>query len=152
MIAFYYTLLMMLTLPTLVMFIFMATSEKYRKYLFVFIPIVLAVVFKLIYTVDHIKAQPKNSLPKEYTYLYSIEIAHKTIFLWIVEKGKDEPHTVAIPWTAKDSKAAAEARKAVIEGKMIAGKSKEKEKSGIMSDETGELLFYQLQVKDIYKK
>ena len=150
MIAMYYSLLMMLSIPTLVMFIFMATSDKYRKYLFIAIPLVLGLLFKLIYTIDHIKAYPKDSLPKEYTYVYSLEIAQKTIFLWIVEKGSDRPHTVAIPWTQQDSKAAQQARQAVMEGKMVAGKAKEK--SALKSDETGQLLFYNLQVKDIYKK
>lgn len=148
MIAMYYTLLMLLSVPILIMFIVMATSDKYRKYLVVFIPIILALVFKLIYAVDTIKAHPKSNLPADYFFLSSFEIPQKTIYLWIIEKGKDTPHTVQIPWTQKDSKATQEAKKSLAEGTPVAGKRKEKS----ADDETGELLLYQFQLKDHFKK
>lgn len=150
MITLYYILLISLTVPILVMFILMAKSELYRKYLFAFIPIVLLVVFKLIYTLDVIKAHPKSELPKDYYFLSSLEMQQKWIYLWILEKDKEVPHTVVIPWTAKDSKAANEAKKAVAEGKMMAGKKKDKQT--MQDDETGELLLYNFQLKDRYQK
>ena len=150
MITLYYILLILLTVPILVMFILMAKSELYRKYLFAFIPIVLLVVFKLIYTLDVIKAHPKNELPKDYYFLSSLEMQQKWIYLWILEKDKEVPHTVVIPWTAKDSKAANEAKKAIAEGKTMAGKKKDKQT--MQDDETGELLLYNFQLKDRYQK
>ena len=150
MITLYYILLISLTVPILVMFILMAKSELYRKYLFAFIPIVLLVVFKLIYTLDVIKAHPKSELPKDYYFLSSLEIQQKWIYLWILEKDKEVPHTVVIPWTAKDSKAANEAKKAIAEGKTMAGKKKDKQT--MQDDETGELLLYNFQLKDRYQK
>lgn len=150
MIALYYSLLLLLTVPVLVLFILMATSKKYRGYLFFIIPVVLALVFKLIYTVDMIKAHPKNGLPKDYFFLSSTEIPQKVIYLWILEKDKDVPHTVSIPWTQKDSKATQEAKKALAEGKMVAGKKKDKQ--SMQDDETGELLLYNFQLKDRYQK
>lgn len=146
----YYSLLMLLTVPTLVMLIFMARSQKYRKYLFAAIPIVFLILFKLIYMIDSIKAQPKNGLPSEYFYLHSIEIPQKVIYLWIVEKNKDVPFTVVIPWTQQDSKKLQEAKKSMAEGKMIAGKGKKK--TLFNDDETGELMLYKFELKDVYKK
>jgi hypothetical protein len=136
--------------PTLIALIIVARTPKYRKYLFVAIPVVLFILFKLIYMVDAIKAQPKNTLPADYFFLHSVEIPQKVIFLWIIEKDKDTPYTVMIPWTQKDSKATQDAKKAVSEGKAIAGKRKSKEQSP--DDETGDLMLYQFQIKDLYKK
>lgn len=150
MITFYYTLLLLLTVPTLVMFILMAKSDLYRKYLFVAIPIVLLVVFKLIYALEVIKSHPKSQLPKDYFFISSVEMQQKWIYLWILEKDKDVPHTVVIPWTAKDSKAANEAKKGVAEGKMVAGKKKDRQ--SMQDDETGELLLYNFQLKDRFQK
>ena len=148
MITLYYSLLILLTVPTLVTLILMARSAKYRKYLFVAIPLVLFILFKLIYMIDLIKGQPKTSLPADYFYLHSIEIPQKVIFIWVVEKDKDTPFTVVIPWTQQNSKKLQEAKKGVSEGKLIAGKGKSKS----ADDETGELLLYHFQLKDIYKK
>ena len=149
MITLYYSLLILITIPTLVVLIMTARTPKYRKYLFVAIPLVLFILFKLIYMIDAIKAQPKNSLPADYFFLHSIEIPQKVIFLWIVEKDKDVPYTVMIPWTQKNSKTTQEAKKAVAEGKAIAGR---KTKENSADDETGDLLLYQFQLKDHYKK
>lgn len=151
MITFYYSLLIALAVPALVALIIFASAPEYRKYLFVAIPITLAILFKLIYTVDTIKAIPKDQLPADYFYISSVEIPEKVIYMWIVEKDKTIPHTVAVPWTPSNAKAVAEAKKGTAEGKIIAGKGKKK--GGIlMDDETGELLLYQFQLKDIYKK
>ena len=150
MITQYYSLLILLSIPTLVMLMYMVKQAVYRKYLFIAIPSVLAILFSLIYMVDSIKAQPKVGLPADYFYLHSIEIPQNVIYLWIVEKGKDVPYTVVIPWTQQNAKKTQEAKKSVAEGKMIAGKGKPKVKT--QDDETGELLLYQFQLKDHYKK
>ena len=151
MITIYYLLLILITVPTLVVLILVARTPKYRKYLFVAIPVVLFILFKLIYMIDAIKAQPKNSLPADYFFLHSAEIPQKVIFLWIIEKDKDVPYTVMIPWTQKNSKATQDAKKAVAEGKAVAGKRKPKEEHSA-DDETGDLMLYQFQIKDLYKK
>lgn len=150
MIALYYTLLILLSVPILVMFILMAKLDVYRKYLFVVIPVVLLIVFKLIYTLDSIKAFPKSQLPENYFFISSMELPQKWIYIWVLEKDKDVPHTVIIPWTAKDSKAVNDAKKGMAEGKMIAGKKKDKQ--NMQDDETGELMLYNFQLKDHFKK
>jgi hypothetical protein len=150
----YYFSLLLLAIPNLLLFIFLAGTRRYRRYLFVAIPVVLALVFKLIYTVDDIKSLPKSSLPPEYIFLHSVEIPEKVIYIWLVEKGKDTPHTVAIPWTANDSKAAQAAKKATAEGRAIEGRSSNVGRRGetLSSDEQGELRLYHFNLQQLYKK
>jgi len=150
MITLYYSLLVALAVSSLTALIVFARTRDYRKYLFILIPLFLVIVFKLIYLVDTIKSQPKQSLPQDYFYLNSIEIPQKIIYLWVVEKGKETPITVVIPWTQNNSKKLQDAKKSVAEGKMIAGKKKDKNSS--QDDETGELLLYQFQLSDTFKK
>lgn len=150
MITLYYSLLVALAVSSLTALIIFARTHSYRKYLFVLIPLLLVIVFKLIYLVDTIKSHPKHTLPEDYFYLHSVEIPEKVIYLWIVEKGKETPITVVIPWTPNNAKKTQEAKKATGEGKMIAGKRKPKELSA--SDETNDLMLYQFQLKDLYKK
>lgn len=150
MITLYYSLLVALAVSSLTALIVFARTRDYRKYLFILIPLFLVIVFKLIYLVDTIKSQPKQSLPQDYFYLHSIEIPQKIIYLWVVEKGKETPITVVIPWTQNNSKKLQEAKKSVAEGKMIAGKKKDK--NSTQDDETGELLLYQFQLSDTFKK
>jgi hypothetical protein len=150
MITLYYSLLIALAVSSLTALIVFARTRDYRKYLFILIPLFLVIVFKLIYLVDTIKSQPKQSLPQDYFYLHSIEIPQKIIYLWVVEKGKETPITVVIPWTQNNSKKLQDAKKSVAEGKMIAGKKKDKNSS--QDDETGELLLYQFQLSDTFKK
>jgi hypothetical protein len=142
--------LVALAVSSLTALIVFARTRDYRKYLFILIPLFLVIVFKLIYLVDTIKSQPKQSLPQDYFYLNSIEIPQKIIYLWVVEKGKETPITVVIPWTQNNSKKLQDAKKSVAEGKMIAGKKKDKNSS--QDDETGELLLYQFQLSDTFKK
>lgn len=155
MITVYYFTLLLLTLPILTLFIVMANSVRYRKLLFIVIPLTLAVVFKLIYTLDVIKSLPKTSLPNEYTFLHSIEVAEKFIFVWVLEKGKEVPHTVVIPWSQKDAKESQDAKRATSEGRRIEGMNKKTDREGknrSTDDEKGELRFYQFNLQDLYKK
>lgn len=152
--TFYYFSLLLLSIPNLLLFIFLAGARRYRRYLFVGIPLVLAVVFKLIYTIDDIKSLPRTTIPAEYLFLHSVEIPEKSIYIWLVERGKNVPYTVVIPWTAEDARAAQEAKKAVAQGRAIEGRNRNAGRGGesLTTDERGELRLYQFNMQRAYPK
>lgn len=154
MITFYYFSLLLLAIPNLLLFIFLAGARRYRRYLFVGIPLVLALVFKLIYTIDDIKALPKTVLPDQYLFLHAVEIPEKAIYIWLMERGKNVPYTVVIPWTAEDARAAQEAKKATAEGRAIGGSSRNAGRGGesLTNDERGQLRLYPFNLQQLYPK
>lgn len=144
----FYILLLLLSIPVISMLVMLSQNKKWWKFIFILIPIVLFLVFKLWYAIEYIKTAPTEKIPDKYTFIHSIEKQKKFIFIWVVEDGKDYPITIVIPWSEKASKEAEQAKRGVREGRKM-GRDKSKEKDQTPYDE---FKVYELQMGSRYLK
>lgn len=136
----FYILLLLLSIPTITMLVMLSQNKKWWKFIFILIPLVLFLVFKLWYAIEYIKTAPTEKMPDKYMFIHSIEKQKKWIYIWAMEDGKDYPITLVIPWTEKASKEVEKAKRGVREGrKMMRSKEQDKESS----TPTDELKFYE---------
>lgn len=145
----FYILLLLLSIPAITMLVMLSQNKRWWKFLFILIPLVLFVVFKLWYAIEYIKTAPTEKLPNKFTFITSIEKQKKHIYIWAIEEGKDYPITIVIPWTEKASKEVESAKRGVREGRrMTFSKDKNRENN----TPTDELKFYEFQLSSQYPK
>lgn len=145
----FYILLLLLSIPAITMLVMLSQNKRWWKFLFILIPLVLFVVFKLWYAIEYIKTAPTEKLPNKFTFITSIEKQKKYIYIWAIEEGKDYPITIVIPWTEKASKEVESAKRGVREGRRM---TFSKEKNRENNTPTDELKFYEFQLSSQYLK
>ena len=93
----FYILLLLLSIPFIVVLVMLSQSKRWWKFIFILIPVVLFLVFKLWYAIEYIKTAPIDRVPDKFTFIHSIEKQKKVIYIWAIEDGQDNPITTVIP-------------------------------------------------------
>ena len=145
----FYILLLLLSIPFIVVLVLLSQNKRWWKFIFILIPVVLFLVYKLWQTVEYIKTAPSERMPDKYTFIHSIEKQKKVIYIWMIEDGKDYPTTVVIPWSEKASKEVEKAKRGVREGRRMERDKKKEGENGIPVDE---FKFYEFQLSKQYQK
>lgn len=127
----------------------LSQDRKWWKFIFILIPIVLFLVYKLWYTIEYIKTAPTEKMPDKYTFLHSVEKQKKNIYIWAVEDGKEYPITIVIPWSEKASKEIEKAKRGVREGRRMVRDKVQEKNNGTPIDE---FKFYEFQMSKQYVK
>lgn len=104
-----------LALSALWALIELARSNLARRLLWLVIPLTLAAVLMVTFSVSAIKGKPTSTLPSEEWVLISHVKRGDTIFMWIIPKGKSEPLSIQLVY--HDKQEADEAMKAGKDGK-----------------------------------
>lgn len=145
----FYILLLLLSIPIITMLVMLSHDKRWWKFIFILIPLVLILVFKLWYAIEYIKTAPTEKMPDKYTFIHSVEKQKKHIYIWAVEDGMEYPITIVIPWTEKASKEVEKAKRGVREGRqMVRDKTQDRE-NGTPTDE---FKFYEFQLSKQYVK
>lgn len=145
----FYILLLLLSIPFIVVLILLTQNKKWWKFIFLLIPFVLILVFKLWLAVEYIKSAPTDVIPDKFTLIYSIEAQKKYIYIWALEEGKDYPTTIVIPWSEKASKELSQAKQKDQKGIRMVRDKNQNRKNG---DPIDELKFYNFNLIDEYQK
>ena len=145
----FYILLLLLSIPFIVVLVLLSQNKRWWKFIFVLIPVVLFLVYKLWQTVEYIKTAPVERMPDKYTFIHSIEKQKKFIYIWAIEEGKDYPITIVIPWSEKASKEVEKAKRGVREGRRMMRDKKQDGENGTLVDE---FKFYEFQAFKHYQK
>lgn len=145
----FYILLLLLSIPVIAMMVMLSQNKRWWKFLFILIPVVLFLVFKIWYAVEYIKTAPLAKMPDKYTFIHSIEKQKKHIYIWAIEDGKDYPITIVIPWSEKASKEVEKAKRGVREGRKMERDKKQDQETGTPVDE---FKFYELRIGNQYLK
>ena len=145
----FYILLLLLSIPFIVVLVMLSQSKRWWKFIFILIPIVLFLVFKLWYAIEYIKTAPIDRVPDKFTFIHSIEKQKKVIYIWAIEEGKDYPITIVIPWTEKASKEVEKAKRGVREGRRMERSKQQDKETGTPTDE---FKFYEFRPMQHYLK
>lgn len=145
----FYILLLLLSIPIIVLLVLLAKERKWWLGIFIVIPVVLFLVFKLWMTINYLKSAPTETMPDKYTFIHSVEKQKKFIYIWAVEEGKEYPITIVIPWTEKASKEVEKAKRGVREGRRMVRDKQQDQHNNTPYDE---LKFYEFQAQKQYLK
>lgn len=75
-------------------------SDNNRKWLFLWVPIILLAAASTFFTIDAVMGLPSKNLPASFTLL-SYTRTGNTLYVWGIEKGEKAPRTWVLPYSQK---------------------------------------------------